>query len=229
MRAGLKNNIPEIKSRMARVAWATKAEYRERCDKALRDIRDYLMRMTPKSSGKMASGWQYRIIGGSKKGRAAVSGWIWNHWAEKGRWRYQSRSFTSHANYSTFSQTSARSGAQMSSKKGDWALKSRKLKIKTDGRTVLKVLEFGSQPHTIRAAHLGKGGKPGYLRFMSVGSKRAGSQIGGYVFAKKVEHPGTKPHAMIRKARVKFHIRIKEINGEVKRIPQKVMRGEIKG
>ena len=84
-RVGLQNNIPEIISRIERVKWAVRTEYKKLFTGALEQTQTELMRTTPKRTGRMATGWRKRVIGGSPKGRVAMAGWVFNHWAEKGR------------------------------------------------------------------------------------------------------------------------------------------------
>jgi len=210
MRAALKTNIPSIKSRMARVAWAVNAEFNPQITDALERSRANLILTTPRKTGKMAEGWLVRVIGGSAKGRTPTSGWVWNKYAEGSRWRYQSRAFVARAR-------DMNTGHLMTPKVSEGGTRT----VKTDGRTVLRVLEFGSQPHTIRAAHITKKGLPGSLHFVGAG--------GEDVFVKKVEHPGTDPHNMIRNERIALRMRVKRILKKVGRVPQKVMRGEIRG
>ena len=122
-------------------------------------------------------------------------------------------------------------------------------KRKVDGELILRILEFGSQPHTIEANHLTKSGRKGFLAFTpfekvgkvvwSGGSVRAGSEVGKFhsrsggqvggetIFVRKVQHPGTKPVGMIRRARMHLRERMRKVNLQVATIPQKVMRGEL--
>ena len=217
MRAALKNNIPVFRSRMSRVAWSIKADYKEKATNALEKSASNLRRTTPKNTGKMSNGWKARVIGGSPKGRVPIAGWVFNRWAEGSRWRYGARDFAARF-------TNLETGR----------INTRRTKVHTDGRTVLRVLEFGAAPHTIRAAHVTKDGKPGFLRFVSrnwgTGSTRAGSQIGSEqeVFVREVQHPGSKPHGMIRTERAVFRKRIKRINTEVDKVAQRVIDGREK-
>ena len=214
MRASIKMNIPEIKGRMDRVAWAVRSDFAGRAKSALEMSQANLKRTTPRRTRKMADGWRVNLVGNSKKGRVPVFGFVWNHNAEKGRWRYQSRDFkVRFSNIET------------------GRINTRNRRIKTDGHKILSILEFGSQPHTIVAGHATAKGKPGFLRFKGwgVGSSRAGSQVSEFVFARKVEHPGYKGRGMIRIERIALRHRMKKVLRETAKVPQRVMRGEIKG
>lgn len=210
MRACLQNNIPEIAERVERVAWAVRTKYKQKATDALEATRGDLLRNTPKATGKMASGWRLRVIGGSPKGRTPIAGWVYNYWAEGGSRRYASRKFAARS-------TNLRTGR----------INTRRITLKTKGEKILRILEFGSQPHTIRAAHVTASGKPGMLRIpvWTTGSARAGSQVQEFIFRRKVEHKGTPAYKMIRKARLALRKRIRVVNRQVALVPDRVMRG----
>ena len=222
MRACLQNNIPEIAERVERVAWAVRTKYKQKATDALEATRGDLLRNTPKATGKMASGWRLKVIGGSPKGRTPIAGWVFNYWAEGGSRRYASRSFTAYAR-------DFRTGQLMKggSRRGEGPVAPRKMRIKTEGEKILRILEFGSQPHTIRAAHITAKGLPGSLRIpvWTTGSARAGSQVQDFIFRRKVQHPGTPAYKMIAKARLALRKRIRLVNRQVALVPDRVMRG----
>lgn len=203
VRAGLQNNIPEIISRIERVKWAVQSEYSSLFKGVLEQTRTELTQTTPKRSGRMATGWKVRTLGGQPKGRVAMAGWVYNYWAEKGKGRYQSQVFA---------------GRRRDVDSGKLLRKGSKRKI--DGALILRILEFGSRPHTIEAKHQTKAGRPGMLAFVP-------SEGGETVFVRKVEHPGTSPVGMIRQARMHLRDRMRKVNLQVARVPQRVMRGEV--
>jgi len=207
----LKNNIPEIAERLDRLLWAVESKYPEKMKNALEVARSRVQRRTPMDTGRMASGWRLRVMGGSKKGRVAVAGWIENHYAGRGRFRYKSRAFKAR-----FTRLST------------GRINTRSTRVKTDGRVVLRSLEYGARPHTIRAAHVTKKGKPGFLAFrvMGTGSARAGSQTDETIFVREVEHPGNIAYGMIRRTRADLLRDAKRVNRDTRRTLQRIWTGK---
>jgi hypothetical protein len=75
-------------------------------------------------------------------------------------------------------------------------LKSKKDRT-TREETVLEILEYGSRPHVIEAIDAKA------LRF---------KWLGNLFFAKRVQHPGTKAHGMVRTTRVKMIGWLRKLN-----------------
>jgi len=199
VRVAIKNNFARIASRLRRIEVAAKSQYTQEITTLAKGIEQMLERETPSRTGKMASGWTSRVIGGSPKGRVPVAAWIWNEWAEKKRQKYGSRDFA-------IRFTNLETGR----------INTRRTKVKTDGATVLRVLEYGSTPHMIRPAHATAKGHPGMLRFEVDGET---------VFARSVMHPGTRPYGMIRRARRDARKKLRQINEKVARTARQVLTG----
>jgi len=211
LQALLQNEIPRIRSRLERVLWSVQTQYPQKIKGAMHETRNRVAARTPKSTGKMASGWKVKLYGGGPKSRVPVAGRIYNEFAHGKRRLYQSRKFKAR-----FTKLST------------GRINTKSTTIKTDGRTVLRVLEFGSSPHIIRAAHVTKSGKPGFLAFTpwTTGSSRAGSSMsGGVVFARVVRHPGTKPYGMIRWGRAHLRESVRKINAETGAQAKAIMAG----
>lgn len=184
----LQNNIPVIKSRIKRLQAAAATDYTPRMQKATRWALRLLKGRTPKATGRMAEGWKLWEMTGSPKGRVPYAARLYNVYAEGQRWRYSSRRFAAR---STNLETRR--------------INTKRIAVRTDGRLVLRVLEFGSRPHIIRPAHVTASGKPGFLAFVP----RGGSQT---VFTRMVRHPGTKPYGMIRLTTANLKGRVRVIN-----------------
>lgn len=133
MRVSIQNNFPQMRGRLERFKLAARTTYREQMTGAIERADRNVRRMTPRSTGRMASGWRHKVIGGSAKGRVAVAGWVSNRFAEEDRFNYRRR-----RTHVDFSDLSSREIGQ------------RQETVPTDGKVVLAVLEYGSRPHLIR-------------------------------------------------------------------------------
>ncbi|NIT56084.1 MAG: hypothetical protein GWN00_07550 [Aliifodinibius sp.] len=177
---------------------------------ALRKSLRLIKARTPKETGRMASGWKLWELVGSPKGRVPYAARIYNVFAETQRWRYKTRKFA------------ARS-ISLETKR----VNTKRIAVRTDGRLVLRVLEYGSRPHLIRPAHVTKKGQPGYLAFKPrIGGRSGALGTGDTVFTRLVRHPGTKPYGMIRRTQINLEKDVRKINLDFAKHAEMLLAGQ---
>jgi hypothetical protein len=90
----------------------------------------------------------------------------------------------------------------------------------SEGYTVLDILEYGSRAHPIRPTGTFAGAKKGLAKWLYFWSDREGD----FVFARRVEHPGTPPRGMVRVASAWLHRRVAKLQRKWKRKMEKAWR-----
>lgn len=188
----LKHNCPQIRNKVERIKKLVDGGWQEDSVRMMDRARKRVKMLTPfsKGTGSMTrgrgkkrksshvrDGWKLHVIGRGGKDRVPVLTVVYNRLTHDAAGR-------------------PKRGALLTDAAG-----------MTKGYTLLDILEYGSRAHIIRPKGFGRWKKTG-RGWTAVGG---GAQFlhfqtreGHEVFTKRVSHPGTKPHGMVRIVRAKL-------------------------